>query len=180
MNLYSFDFAQMVQYTNNPDQTGAKFFKTPRICHLFGICNEVIKRQHTYVINEAADCGKVANTVNSYLHHFFGNHGFGESYCYLQADNYSGQNKNNTMIRYLCWRVYKKLHDKISLGFMLAGHTKFVPDRCFGIIKKSYRSRFVSSLYDIAKSIEESSEIGTNLAQIIGHPDGTIVVPVFD
>ena len=29
--------------------------------------------------------------------------------CYLQADNCSGQNKNNTMIRYLCWRVYKKI-----------------------------------------------------------------------
>ena len=83
------------------------------------------------------------------------------------------------MIRYFCWHVYKKLHDKISLGFMLAGHTKFTPDRCFGIIKKSYRSRFVSSLYDIAEAIEESSEIGTNLVQIV-EQDGTIVVPVFD
>ena len=63
---------------------------------------------------------------------------------------------------------------------MLAGHTKFAPDRCFGIIKKSYRSRFVSSLYYIAEAIEESSVIRTNLAQIIGHPDGTTVVPVFD
>ena len=53
-NLYSFDFAQMVQFPNNPDQPGAIFFKTPRKCHLFGICNEAINRQHTYVIDEVS------------------------------------------------------------------------------------------------------------------------------
>ena len=87
---------------------------------------------------KSADCGKGANTVISYLHYFFENHGFGESYCYLQADNCSGQNKSNTMIRYLCWRVYKKLHNKISLGFMLAGHTKFAPDMMFLELLKNH------------------------------------------
>ena len=179
-NMYSFDFAQMVQYPNNPDQPGAIFFKVPRKCFLFGINNEGINRQTNYVIDEAVDCGKGANVVASYLHHFFEFHGFGERFVHLQADNCAGQNKNNIVLQYLCWRTIKSLHSKISYNFMKAGHTKFSPDRSFGLLKKSYRSRFVSSLFDVAEAINLSSNTSTNCSQLTGLPDGTSLVPVYD
>ena len=51
-----------------------------------------------YLIDEAGDTGKGANTVVS-LHHFLGHHSFGESELALRADNCTGQNKYNTVLQ---------------------------------------------------------------------------------
>lgn len=98
---YSFDFAQQVHYPSDPLQPGPVYFLTPRKCAIFGICCEGIPRQVNYLIDEAVDTGKGANTVVSLLHHFFENHGLGEQHVHLHADNCVGQNKNNTVIQVL-------------------------------------------------------------------------------
>ena len=95
---YSFDMAQQVHYPSNPLQPGPIYFLTPRKCALFGVCCEAIPRQVTYLICEASDTKKGANTIVSLLHHFFQVHTLGESEVHLHADNCIGQNKNNTML----------------------------------------------------------------------------------
>ena len=96
---YSFDFAQQVHYPHNPLQPGPMYFKTARKCAVFGVCCEGIPRQVNYLIDEASDTGKGANTVVSLLHHFLQHHGLGEVNLHLHADNCTGQNKNNTVFR---------------------------------------------------------------------------------
>ena len=95
---YSFDFAQQVHYPTDPPQPGPVYFLTPRKCAIFGVCCEAVPRQINYLIDEAVDVGKGANTVVSMLHHFFSHHGLGEKDVHLHTDNSVGQNKNNTMI----------------------------------------------------------------------------------
>ena len=133
---YSFDMAQQVFYPFDPLQPGPMYFLTPRKCAIFGVCNEAIPRQINYLIDEAVDCGKGANSIVSMLHHFFEVHGLGERNVHLHADNCGGQNKNNIMAGYLLWRCLVGLHENITLSFMIAGHTKFSPDWCFGLLKK--------------------------------------------
>ena len=48
---------------------------------------------------------------------------------HFHADNCGGQNKNNFFLWYLAWRVANDLHRTIIYSFLLAGHTKFGPDR---------------------------------------------------
>lgn len=67
---------------------------------------------------------------------------------------YSGQNKNNIMLQYLAWRVQTGRHLTIELNFLIAGHTKFACDYCFGMVKKRFRRTNVSSLQDIQKVID--------------------------
>ena len=134
---YSFDFAQQVHYPSNPMQPGPIYFKTPRKCAIFGIMCEAIPQQVNYLIDEANDVGKGANTTISYVHHFFEYHGLGETSVHLHADNCSRQNKNNYFVWYLAWRTILQLHLSVRCSFLIAGHTKFAPDRCFGIIKKA-------------------------------------------
>ena len=95
---YSFDFAQQVHYPSDPHQPGPIYFLTPRKCGIFGICCEALPRQINYLIDEAVDVGKGANTVVSLIHHFLETHGLGENHVHLHADNCVGQNKNNTMM----------------------------------------------------------------------------------
>jgi len=64
----------------------------------------------------------------------------------LNADNCVGQNKNNTMLQYLMWRVTVGLSSHIELAFMVAGHTKFGPDYGFGVFKRLYRHAEVNTV----------------------------------
>ena len=53
---------------------------------------EAIPQQVNYLIDEAVDVGKGANVTISYVHHYFINHGLGETDAHLHAENCSGQN----------------------------------------------------------------------------------------
>lgn len=63
--------------------------------------------------------------------------------------SYSGQNKNNPMMAYLLWRVETGRHLSIEYNFLVAGHTKFSCDLCFGYLKKKTRLTKLNCLKDI-------------------------------
>ena len=177
---YSFDYAQQVHIPSNPMQPGPIYFKTPRKCGIFGVMCEGLPRQVNFLIDEASSAGKGANATVSYVHYYFEHHGLGETDTHLNADNCTSQNKNNCFLWYLAWRTLMKLHHSISYSFLIAGHTKFAPDRCFGLIKKVYKVTYVSLLYEFARLVETSSTTGMNKAQLVGTHDGRVVVPVYD
>ena len=172
---YAFDFSQQVHYPSDPPQPGPIYFLTPRKAAIFGVCCEAIPRQVNFVIDEASDTGKGANTVVSMLDFFFSHHGLGETSASLHADNCSGQNKNNTMVQYLLWRVMTGRHTSIQLHFIITGHTKFSPDACFGLAKRKFHKAAVSLLDDLAHVIDDSAVC--NVCQLVGSQDGTTIVP---
>ena len=165
---YGFDHAQQVHYPSNPQQPGPLFFKTPRKCGIFGVCSEGCNTQVNYLIDEAQSCGKGANSIVSMVHHYLGNFTKGEEEICLHADNCVGQNKNNTVGWYLVWRVVTGLSKACELNFMIPGHTRFSPDRFFGLIKRKFRRSKVSSLSQIAEVVESSTTGGQNKAYVIG------------
>ena len=153
---YSFDLAQQVMHPHDPMQPGPIYFMVPRRCQVFGVHAEGTSQQVNYLIDEAVTLGKGANVVVSLLHHYLETRGDASSF-HLHADNCAGQNKNKTMLWYLLWRCANKLNTDILLSFMLAGHTKFAPDWCFGLFKRKFRRTRISSLVDLARCVEESS-----------------------
>lgn len=177
---YSFDYAQQIHFPSNPMQPGPIYFKTPRKCGIFGVMCEGAGRQVNYLIDEASTVGKGANSTISYVHHYLETHGLGETHAYLHADNCTGQNKNNYFLWYFAWRVINELHQSINYSFLIAGHTKFAPDRCFGLIKRAYKVNFISSLYEFARMVDCCSTTGVNKAQLVGTHDGQEIVPVYD
>ena len=91
-----------------------------------------------------------------------------ETSAHLHADICSGQNKNNYFMWYLAWRTILQLHHSIRYSFLIAGHTKFGPDSCFGIIKKSCKLSYISSLYEFPNMVELSSSV-INKHSLWGH-----------
>ena len=59
------------------------------------MCSEAQSKQINYLIDEADNTGKGAN---SYVNDFFENHGVGECTAMLHCDNCVGQNKKNAFI----------------------------------------------------------------------------------
>ena len=114
----------------------------------------------------------------SYVHHFFECHGLGETLAQVHADNCGAQNKNNAFMWYYLWRVMTGLHCAIEYNFLFAGHTKFSPDWCFGLVKKKTRKTFILSLFDIPRAVEESATVNT--AKFVGLHNGTVLIPTYD
>ena len=130
---------------------------------------------HTYLIDEAQTIGQNGthnhnpNTVASLLHHFLATHGQGEKECDLHADNCAGQNKNKTIMAYLAWHAIVGLHEKISLHFMTAGHTRCLVDGCFGLLKKKYRRSDTFTLQQLCDVVDSAA---CNVAELVD-PDKT-------
>ena len=176
----SFDFAQQVHIPNLPDQPGPIYFLTPYKIGLFGIHNEAMGIQVNYVIPECTVTGKGANSVVSMVHHYLSHYTLGESVLYIHADNCVGQNKNNTVMQYLCWRVLCGLNRVIKITFLPVGHTKFAPDAGFGMIKSKFRRNQICTISEMCCCITESTPVTKmNQVQLVGD-ENCIDVPTYD
>jgi hypothetical protein len=177
----SFDYAQQVHIPNLPDQPGPIYFLTPYKLGIFGIQNEAAHVQVNFVIPEAVQTGKGANTVISYVHYYLKNYNLGEKELFIHADNCVGQNKNNKVMAYLCWRVIVGLNQKIVISFLPVGHTKFSPDGGFGVIKSKFRRTEICTAQEFAQSIEDSTPITKlNKAVVVGSELGDVYIQSFD
>jgi len=105
-------------------------------------------------------------------------HGFGERSAHFHANNCSGQNKNRFLMCYLMWRVLTGLHTEIKIIFLPVGHTKYLPDWCFGLFKQQYRKTRMSCLNDIVCVVNTS--VTPNVAQLVGIQSGEVVVPTYN
>uniref|UniRef100_A0A1X7VGP1 Uncharacterized protein n=1 Tax=Amphimedon queenslandica TaxID=400682 RepID=A0A1X7VGP1_AMPQE len=95
------EYYKDVHYPSSPLQACPIYFLTPRKYGIFGVCCEAIPQQYHGL-----------NSVNIHFH----------------ADNCTGQNKNNTVIQYLLWRVVTGLNGlnaSISISFLPVGHKIF-------------------------------------------------------
>ena len=69
------------------------------------------------------------------------------------------------------------LHDSIFYDFLLPGHTKFAPDWCFGLVKQKTRRTFISSLFDIARTVEDSATV--NVVELVGLHNGSVLIAAY-
>ena len=88
---------------------------------------------------------RVQETV-SYLHYFNSDNSVKCNDLNLHCDNCRGQNKNNAVVLYLCYRTLKGLISNTELSFMLPYHTKFGPGLCFSLVKLKYKHSYISSV----------------------------------
>lgn len=68
------------------------------------------------------------------------------------------------MVNYLSWRTFNKMNKQIKLNFLLTGHTKFGPDRMFGILKSKFARTNVDCYQDFVQCVNKSSVKGHNVA----------------
>lgn len=119
-------------------------------------------------MDESVATGKGANTTISYMHDFLQNHRAGETDVHFHKDNCGSQNKNNYVLWYWCWRCIHGQHENITYSFLVAGHTNFSPDWCFGLIKQQIRATLVSHLFDIQEANDKSTLSGVNCGSWLG------------
>ena len=77
------------------------------------------------------------------------------------------------------WLVMNGHHASVQLSFMIVGHTKFSPDRFFGLFKKAYRQSTVDAIFQIARLVEMSRTTDQNIPQLVRDIGGDIQVKFY-
>jgi hypothetical protein len=97
---------------------------------------------HAYVYAEGV-AGCRGNNVSSLLIKNLHDAGFLDlikgpgSHLIAAFDNCPGQNKNNYVLKNLCaWLIEKGFFSKVSVVFLVKGHTKHPCDRLFNALKR--------------------------------------------
>ncbi|PKY60981.1 hypothetical protein RhiirA4_485363 [Rhizophagus irregularis] len=130
----------------------------PRKVHIFGVCNTgnfPHTQQINYIIDkgEMPDDGKQGKGVNYTLSlglHAIQKYNRGEKKLIVTCDN--------------CL-IDRNIYDEVELNFMIPGHTKFICDGCFGLIKVLYRKSKVNTIDDIVSIVNRSTANSFNVAQ---------------
>lgn len=105
----------------------------------FGIKNLKTDKSVFYVYHEGL-AHKGANEVCSMILHYLDNFlGDNIRELYLFSDNFPGQNKNHTVIRFLLALTDTKRFSKIKHYFPVRGYSFLPNDQDFGVIKKKIK-----------------------------------------
>ncbi len=65
-------------------------------------------------------------------------------------DNYSGQNKNNTVLKLPAWLMAMEFFKEVHFIFLVVSHTKNAADRLFNLLKQEYRKQ---NLFTVDKMV---------------------------
>ena len=81
-------------------------------------------------------------------------------------------------MQYLLWRTLTRKHKSTEFSFLMTGHTKFICDWIFGLVKRKLRKAKVDCLEDVCRAIEESAS--SNMSQLCGTEKGDVLAPMYD
>ncbi|KAE9088741.1 hypothetical protein PF010_g19271 [Phytophthora fragariae] len=131
------DYSQnltILSVSNTPSQW---YFCSLFSVSCFGIYYENDGVQTNYIYDESTS-GKGSDQINSMLAHFIETKlvPAGKTKLTVYADNCSGQNKNNYVIKFLLTLVDMGVFEHVDYKFFVKGHTKNSCDRGFGHIRK--------------------------------------------
>ena len=152
----------------NDNQPGCTYYYSPLGVYNLGVVNhahdygsgEIKEHMYAHVYHEG-DGKKGANNVASLIMKTLLKIGIlrenemgGE--LSIVFDNCSGQNKNNTILKMLCYLVEMGYFKQVNFIFLIVGHTKNAADRLFNILKYTYRSSDIFTMPDLCKELDKS------------------------
>jgi len=127
------------------DQVGDFYYMSPLIQYIFGIHDAASNIMNTYIWGEG-DAARGANNIVSCLYWDFERRGLfsGQGklgHLALLCDNCAGQNKNRCVMKFAMWLVEAGFIAKVSLVFLIKGHTKNNADKWFNYLKRGTKGK---------------------------------------
>jgi hypothetical protein len=154
----SFDFGQNLTLPHFADQPSLLYFLSLLNVMLFCVLDEVRGVQTNYVYHEGEGAKGSNNVVSMLVDHFYRMPAQQRRRVVYHCDNCTGQNKNNAVMKLMCWLCLTGRAVWIEVKFMLKGHTKFGPDGRIGTIKKAFKRRDAFTLEHIREIVDGSSD----------------------
>jgi hypothetical protein len=172
VRTYVVDFGQNMEMpVFNREQAGCTYYFSPLTVNNCGVVDHghkypdgtVSEHMHAHVYTK--DIGKKgSNNVVSLMDKTFTIQNIlredecgGELNVFF--DNCTGQNKNNTVLKYMVWLVEMGYFKKVNFIFLIIGHTKNAADRLFNALKFDYRKHDIYTVEDLLVKLDKSDSV---------------------
>ena len=164
-----YQMSKLIPYWGNSPQPGSTYYLQKLSVDLFGIVDHKDDSAHMYLFDETLGPKNTEHTL-SYLCHYIKESDNFPSWVrrvHLFLDNAGNTNKNCHLMSAAMELVQHQVLDYIRISFLIAGNTKFVPDRVFSKVAKTYSC---SDVFNIA----ELASVASNYSSVV-IDDGDIV-----
>lgn len=171
-------YAEDTEIPSHSDQEGALFFLSPARLSLACAVDEGAQESMMFLLPETRKLRKCGSGVASLLLEFFQRRNCTFDELIVFVDNTASQNKNQYFFSFLSMLAVRKMFgcSSVRARFLCVGHTKFSPDRWFGLVKRRLRNVEINTAFDIE---DEILSLGNRFdARALGLP-GHACVPVF-
>lgn len=154
----AFDYMQNLCLPKVPVQD--LFYLRQLTVNVFCITDIKVKSSSIYVYHEG-EGRKSPDEVCSFLFDFLKNVPDNITELRIFSDNCPGQNKNQSLTRFMLFLTDSKRFQKIQSFFPVRGHSYLPCDRDFGLIKKVIRRMDrIFSIHEITELIIKSGKVG--------------------
>lgn len=151
------DFSQNLTLPSVSCTPSQWYFLSLWSVNMFGIFFANRGIQYNYLYEERT-AGKGSDEVISMIDHFVETVLRGEyARLVVYADNCSGQNKNNYVLKYLLALSHKGAFEEVAFKFFVKGHTKSAVDRGFGHVRKRFAREDVYTMEQLVAVVNSAA-----------------------
>ena len=143
--------SKLIPSWGRTEQPGSTYYLQKVSHDIFGIVDHREEKSVTYIFDERIGPKNTDHTV-SLLTLFWQNISLEHPWINRLAiflDNATSTNKNKYLFSWAMEMVSSGKVDHVHISFMIAGHTKFAPDRLFSIIGSAYKSEDVFTIDEL-------------------------------
>ena len=166
-----YQMSKLIPQWGKTEQPGQTYYLMKVSHDIFGIVDHRANEKFVYIFSEEIGPKNTDHTI-SFLHHHLqnvqANHPWIKQLC-IFMDNAGSTNKNRYMFAWTIDAVQSCSLDSIHVAFMVAGHTKFDPDRMFSAIANGYNHSDIFNIDELCSLCQ----LYTNATV----SDGSIVYP---
>ena len=151
--ILSADYQQskLIPYWGNSAQPGSTYYLQKVSHDVFGLVDHRGDRQHITLFDERIRPKNTDHTISimlTYIRKVTETHPWIRK-ALVFLDNAANTNKNRYLFSWGMEMVEQRTLDYVRFCFMVAGHTKFAPDRLFAQVSNSYNCRDVFTIEEL-------------------------------
>lgn len=151
--------SKLIPYWGRSEQPGSTYYLQKVSHDIFGIVNHSQGSSSIYVFDERIGPKNTDHTISLldlYWHHFSQKYPWVKRFA-IYLDNATSTNKNKYLFGWAMELVRNRKVDHLHICFMIAGHTKFAPDRLFSIVGSAYKCADVFNMDDLKQICEQGA-----------------------
>lgn len=151
--VLSADYQQskLIPYRGSSAQPGSTYYLQKVSHDVYGLVDHKDGQQHITLFNERIGPKNTDHTISitqSYIEEVVTLHPWIRRIL-LFLDNAASTNKNRYLFSWGMEIVEQRKLDYVRFGFLVAGHTKFAPDRLFAQVANSYNCRDIFTVQEL-------------------------------
>jgi len=160
---------KLLPYWGESPQPGSTYYLQKVSYDVFGVVDHRDNAGHCYLFSECIGPKNTDHTVSYIFHYLKSTNKIPDwvKRVHLFLDNAGSTNKNQYLMGSVFEVVERGLFNYFRVSFMVAGHTKFAPDRLFALLAKKYYSSDVFNQLQLIDVYEQHSTVTFDDGRIV-------------